>query len=387
MPIEKHRARRGIRICMLTSDHSAFDGRIFHKEAVSLRRRYAQVWVMAPGEGGAVVKQGVEVLPLRRPKGALGVLRMLLEMTRRGSRLQADVYHCHELESLWVAGRIAARGGAKLVYDAHEFYADRFAERLPVWMRPPARFALNVGERVLCRNADHVVTVSEELAAKFGGWGHRVAVVENLALEVGSPEGSPPIQRGNEETIGIYVGGLYRERGILEIVKAISIARSRGVNVKLLLIGPSFGGFADEVRRRAAGLGIERFVELVGRVPFDEVFGYLRQADFGLVTDYPEPRNLNSVCVKLFEYMQAGLPVVANDLPAMARIIREAQCGLLTSSVRPNDIAEAIVRLLSDDGSMRKMGQNGRGAFLDKYQWKLAEERLLGTYDQLGREP
>jgi glycosyltransferase involved in cell wall biosynthesis len=102
--------------------------------------------------------------------------------------------------------------------------------------------------------------------------------------------------------------------------------------------------------------------------------------------DYPEERNLNAVCVKLFEYMQVGLPVIVNDLPAMAQIVRDAQCGLLADPLNPEDIADAMVRLLSNEEGMQVMGKNARQAFLENYSWTLAEKQLLAVYDQLEKE-
>lgn len=375
-----------MKICMLTSDHSPFDGRIFHKEAVSLRKKYPQICVMAPYNGGRTFEKGIEIIALREPRGPLETLRMLLGMPRIGSRTYADVYHCHEPESLWVAGRITRGGRGKLVYDAHEYYADRFAERFPTWFRPPVQWLLDIGERILCRNTDYAITVCEELAEKFRNWGHRVALVENLALEAEDCHHEFVIQRKDNAKIGIYVGGLYRERGILEMVKAASIVQERGIAVRLIFVGPCIGRFLEEAQGYVKSLHMEDYVDFVGRVPFECVPGYLRGADFGLVMLYPEKRFLNAVSVKLFEYMQAGLPVLANDLPATAEIVREAQCGMLANPLDPEDIADAMVRLLSDEESKRTMGQNASQAFSEKYTWTLAEKRLLEVYDQLEKE-
>jgi len=120
-----------------------------------------------------------------------------------------------------------------------------------------------------------------------------------------------------------------------------------------------------------------------GKVAFTEIPSYLAMADFGLVMDYPERRKLNTVAVKVFEYMQAGLPIVASDLPANRRIIQTEQCGVLTDPLRPEKIAEAVALVLKKPDLGPKMGRRGREAFLRKYNWDQAEKRLLAVYRDL----
>lgn len=375
-----------MKICLLSSDHTASDGRLFHKEAVSLRKKYPAVCVLAPDDGPCGTRMGIRIIALPRPRGPLGVLKMLLAMPRIGAATRSDVYHCFEPESLWVAGRITRGGRAKLVYDAHEYFPQQFAEKFPPRLRPSVAWALRLGERLLSRNADYVITVCPELAEKFEAWGHRVALVENLALEADEPQPEPGAPRAAGTALGVYVGGLYRKKGILETIEAAAIARRRGTAVNLLFLGPARGRFLEEAQACAARLGMEDQVQFLGRVPFESLEGHLRRADFGVVMNHPEARHLNAPAVKLFEYMKAGLPVIANDLPAMARIVRDADCGLLADPLRPESIADAMVALLADQDRMRTMGQNGRRAWQQRFTWKQAEHRLLQVYDHLERQ-
>src|SRR5690606_27612612 len=84
-----------------------------------------------------------------------------------------------------------------------------------------------------------------------------------------------------------------------------------------------------------------------------------------------------SLANKLFDYMGAGLPLIATDLPPMRRILEETGAGILFPPHDRGALAEAIVSLLRDPGRRRRLGERGRRAVLAKYRWSEDERRLL----------
>lgn len=375
-----------MRICMLTTRHSFLDDRIFHKEAVSLKKISSEIKIIAPCNRSRQIVNGVEILGL--PLKARGRCRLWRRFYQEALRVKADVYHCHEPDSLLVSILVKNRLKAKLIYDSHEYHPEIFAQKFPAGFRLPAKFAAYQLEKWFCRRADYIITVCEELAEKFRGWGNRVQLVENYAIKYSNKKGSPSVNRRDwgirpEEPVGVFVGGMYRERGIYEMIDAIRILKTQGNRVKLLLVGPGVRGFLEKAKAYAQAKDLVEDVVFTGKVPFTEIPSYLAMADFGLVMDYPERRKLNTVAVKVFEYMQARLPIVASDLPANREIIQTEQCGLLTDPLRPEKIAEVVTLLLEKQDLAQKMGQRGREAFLKKYNWDEAERRLLAVYRDL----
>jgi glycosyltransferase involved in cell wall biosynthesis len=90
----------------------------------------------------------------------------------------------------------------------------------------------------------------------------------------------------------------------------------------------------------------------------------------------------------MFEYMAAGIPVIASDFPLWRHIVEEADCGLLVDPLDPVAIAAAIDRLVSDPQLARRMGENGRRAVLERYNWGVEEQKLFAFYDAiLSRRP
>ncbi|MEX1014416.1 MAG: glycosyltransferase, partial [Candidatus Paceibacterota bacterium] len=86
---------------------------------------------------------------------------------------------------------------------------------------------------------------------------------------------------------------------------------------------------------------------------------------------------------KLFEYMHAGLPVIASDFPLWREIIEGNNCGLLVNPLNPNEIAEAILWLYNNPDKAREMGRNGQKAVKEKYNWEQEEKKLLQLYETI----
>ncbi len=93
------------------------------------------------------------------------------------------------------------------------------------------------------------------------------------------------------------------------------------------------------------------------------------------------PSYIVSLPVKMFEYMAAGLPVVASDFPLWKSIIEENNCGICVDQTNPEEIREKILQLISStDEKLIEMGKNGRKAVEVKYNWQTQEEKLINFY-------
>jgi glycosyltransferase involved in cell wall biosynthesis len=109
----------------------------------------------------------------------------------------------------------------------------------------------------------------------------------------------------------------------------------------------------------------------------------LCRARIGVVPLLPVSNNIDSQPIKLFEYMSAGLPVVATKLPRQAAIVKGAQCGILVEPGQPKAIAEAIQWLLEHPSEAQAMGGNGRQAILQTYNWSSEAKSLLDLYRRI----
>jgi len=186
----------------------------------------------------------------------------------------------------------------------------------------------------------------------------------------------------------LYLGGLERNRGTEVLVNAFHQVLQTIPDVRLLLVGHFAPPELElEVRQMARELGIEAAITITGRVPFDAVPSYLSRASVGWVPWQSARKNELNVPTKLFEYMSAGLPVVASDLPSVRPFVEPGRSGLL---VRPDDPlahSEALTYLLTQTDESASMGKRGLELVTSRFNWDAVAPRLLALYEQLLPSP
>ena len=379
-----------MKVCILTTVHGKFDDRIFHKEAKSLTKAH-EVLLIAPDEERADKEvDGVRIVTVKKPKSKVLHPITMWRVFKAGFKQDCDVYHCHEPGSLFVCVILKVLRGKKLIYDAHEHYPSLIAEDslFPDFSRPLVRFFADVEERVLVRFADVVITVDENLASKYKKYHKDVIIIFNYPKLSLFRENkiSDDLKNGFERNmVLLYVGGLTKDRGTLESIQALQKIVKKVPNAKLVFLGEFKGGaeYKEEVISYIEKNNFDRYVEFSGYVPHEDVVEYMNMAKVGTLFLQPIPRYINAVSIKLFEYMACGLPVVASNFPEISQIVKEADCGMLVDPTDVDEIADAIVYLLEHPEDAERMGENGRRAVGEKYNWERMEERLLELYEGL----
>jgi glycosyltransferase involved in cell wall biosynthesis len=174
-----------------------------------------------------------------------------------------------------------------------------------------------------------------------------------------------------------YVGGISKIRGIVESCEAMGIITS---NVRLHIAG----NFDDDSLRSYVKTmpGWGRVVEM-GYLDRCGVSSLLDRSIAGLVTLHPVPNYIDALPVKMFEYMCAGIPVIASDFPQWREIIATYDCGLLVDPLDPKAIATAIDFLVLNPSVARRMGANGYDAVMKFCNWGIEEEKLLYFYRKM----
>jgi glycosyltransferase involved in cell wall biosynthesis len=176
----------------------------------------------------------------------------------------------------------------------------------------------------------------------------------------------------------VYVGGLSVGRGIREIVSAVGRV---GPPATLSLAGPWERPELPEFLRGQKEWGA---VRECGFLPRKDVFALLGSSQAGLVVLQPLANHVESLPVKMFEYMLSGLPVIASDFPLWRQILGDAHCGILVDPMSVDDIARAMQRIIDTPEESRAMGLRGRAAVLSSYNWEAESAKLLLLYDSVG---
>ncbi len=368
--------RRG-KVCILTSVHLPFDGRVFHKEARSLAKAGYDVTLIARHDKDEVV-DGVRIVPLPEPKSRLQrMTKVLWRLYRLALREDADVYHFHDPE-LMIVGLLLKLRGKRVIWDVHEHYPNAILDKY--YLARPLRRAISSSfdlfERAVVRFFDYVIYTTPFVGARYQKMKVRSGRVENYPIV----ELSDAFERNPQEKI-VYLGAMSPTRGLVEVIEAFSLVAKERPNWELCLVGSCRPqSFEQELKDLAARCGVAANVKFIAWVPYEEKERLSSQASMGVITYLPYSNNTSCLPNKLFDYMLVGLPVIASDFPLYRQIVEPNRCGILVDPSKPDQIARAMEYLIECPQEAREMGERGRKAVLEEYNWEKESERLLQIY-------
>lgn len=367
-------------VAHLTSVHSRDDTRIFIKQCRSLADAdYSVNLVVADGKDDQF-KQGVNIIDVGCLPGRLNRMsRITGRIFQVALTLDADIYHIHDPELIPTGLRLK-RLNKRVIFDSHEDVPKQILSKPylgPVRSRIFAA-AYSSFERVACPRFDGIVAATPTIAEKFRSINSNVVDINNYPL-LGELDAGLPWDSKRAEIC--YVGTISAIRGIRELISALSRSHS---GARLSLVGRiSDTKLADEVKSTT---GWQRVNELGfrDRSGVREVLG---RAMAGIVTFHPSKNHIDAQPNKMFEYMSAGIPVIASDFPLWRRILDGNKCGLCVDPLDPDAIAAAIDQVTEDPDRARTMGDNGRRAVIETYNWPVEEQKLLAFYEDIMKRP
>ena len=334
--------------------------------------------VVADGLGEAR-DAGVRIVDVGRPAGrAQRMLRTTGRVLERALQLDASIFHLHDPE-LIPAGLQLKRRGKKVIFDAHEDVPLQLLGK--PYLNPAARRLLSGAfaryERYACRQFDGIVTATACIRDKFKAINGLTIDVNNYPL-ASEFDAAAPWQAKRRQVC--YVGSISAMRGIRELVRACALLRS---DAELAVAGQfSEAALEREVRADPAWQAVRH----LGHLDRAGVSSVMAESVAGLVTLYPAPNYLDSLPVKMFEYMAAGIPVIASNIPLWREIIESNQCGVCVDPLDPAAIAAAIDRFILDPEYARALGENGRRAIIEKYNWAVESEKLVAFYENFRQQ-
>lgn len=366
-----------LRIVHLTSVHPRDDVRVFWKECRTLAAAgYSVSLVVADGHGDDD-KHGVAIIDVGAHKG--GRLSRMLSTTARvykkARELDADLYQIHDPELLPTAIKLKALG-KKVIFDSHEdFPADIMNKPyLGRLSRTLISRAFSHYEKRVCRKLDFVISATPAICAKFKAINCLSLDVNNYPLLEELGDLLP--WRENRPAI-CYVGAMNSIRGVPELVDAMAQTKT---GVRLALVGKFTEADTGERCRSSLGWSL---VDDYGFLDRQQVREIMSRCAAGVVTFLPALNHVDAQPNKMFEYMSAGIPVIASHFPLWRTIIEGNQCGVCVDPEDPIEIAAAIDKLFSDQESARAMGERGRAAVLEKYNWSSESLKLVGIYKRV----
>jgi glycosyltransferase involved in cell wall biosynthesis len=322
-------------------------------------------------------------LIMKLPMLYLRVLKAALKLKKR-----PDVWMC---EHYFMLPCMLLLPGKK-IYDALEMYS----LELSFYFGSLQRLfypILRLIEGLMVSRVHGVLTVDSRggwLERFFRQWNDNVGVIWNVPSKkdnFAAPNDDTPMrERYSGRQVMAFVGGLIKEKGLMVALQACSLLKDAHKDILFLFIGDLKDRIQD-INEILEAKGISEHVLFRSSMPYIEMLKHLRWAHIGLALHqreriYPYVSAGNGR--KFFTYMQAGLPIIGPDFDEVGMIVRKTHCGLLVDTSRPEAVAKAIEHLITHPEKAKAMGERGRTAFIEQYNWETEQIKFQKVMDSLG---
>ncbi|HSO78426.1 MAG TPA: glycosyltransferase family 4 protein [Bacteroidales bacterium] len=297
---------------------------------------------------------------------------------------KADVVHIHDLPLARVGKGLRERYGARFVLDLHENWPD-FLEVSQHTKSLAGRLLSSTAqwrkyEKESVRQADHVITVVTEMKDRLvqnGAPAAKIIILEN----------TPPVSSVTNGNTGaydifnlVYVGGITQHRGLQYVIRGLALLKKE-LTWHFTVAGD--GRYLPELKALTVMLGIADRVSFAGKITKQEAENLISRSDLAVLPHVRSVQSDNSSPNKLFEYMAAGIPVLASNCISIKRVIDETNSGVTYVDDSPENLALKLRELYLDRENLRHMGENGRKAVMKYYNWENTAVSLIQMYSSL----
>lgn len=361
-------------ICVVTTAHPIDDVRVYEKFCRSfIMEGYSVSWVGPEWRQTNQEFRGdpaIDYRLVRKPRGKLGRLLSAFKIYNQAKKLSGvDWFYAPDPDSACLAVSLARHERARAIFDIHENYHEASLSR---WLGAMAFGSIIEFARKLiggiARKCDLVLAVNQRILDCYAGRHPNALVIRNCApsrfLTAYENGGATP-----SDGLLIMHGKAERGRGTLQVLQSLELvpeSNSRVVMIDSATEDQSMEGrqIADLLMRH------KEQIELLPLMRVDEMAAVVSRCTAGIIS-YQRDLGIDSLPNRLFEYMAAGVAVIAPSYSAeIAAIIDSEQCGQLLDFENPAEIASALNSIAKDPLKFKRMGEHGRAAFLARHNWE-----------------
>lgn len=357
----------------MTSAHNSNDNRIFQKECVSIAKDPAfDVFLVAPGQSREeknVKVVGIGEKPQGRLKRMFGFSNLVY---RQALKTDADIYHFHDPELLHYGIKLKKRGKI-VIFDSHENTAEQIKIKnyIPSAIRKMIAYFYKAYETHVCKRIDAVI---------FPCLFNKKDPFENRSKQTVFVNNVPYLSEFADikKEKSIYdvcvIGSLTEERGITNLLKACKAAGAK------VALGGIFS--PESYKSEMYDRGLMENVDYLGFCERSKVAEMYAHSRIGVSTllpigQYPSADNLPT---KVYEYMAMKMPVVISNFEYPVEVMGTYKFGICVNPENPEEIADAIRLLMQSPQDCQKMGDEGRRAIEEVFNWENESKKIRNLY-------
>lgn len=363
------------KVCHITSAHSKDDPRILHKQCVSLSKAGYSVTLIVNDKPLNEIVKGVHIIssgikPKNRKERFLDSKKKLWQ---KAMEVDADIYQLHDPDLLPMGNKLK-KVGKKVIFDSHEDVPQQIIDKgwIPRNLRNTISKAYESYEKYSISKYDGAISVTPKIVERLLKINSNTVMITNYPII----DENQYVERNPEKAI-CFAGGITNQYHHVEIIKAMESIDG----IKYLLAGRVSDDYLEELKSLPAW---DR-VDFKGIISFDEVKEIYSKSIIGMAVHYSNQAKIEGSFggIKLFEFMAAKLPVICTDYKINKEIIEGNNCGICVDPKNIKEIENAIRYIIDHPEEAKIMGENGRRAVLEKFNWGEQEKILLGMYERL----
>ncbi|MBC8190857.1 MAG: glycosyltransferase [Candidatus Marinimicrobia bacterium] len=362
---------------IFSSVHPWNDVRIYHKQAVSLAKKFS-VELHAPATFSYEEENNVRIFGLPQWSSKMSRVRTFVILFWRILRSKADVFHFHDPELILLGLFAKFIKGKCVVYDVHENTRQLIRERnwIPEIFRGALFWIFSMLESASMRYFDSIILAEDSYQSFMPENSH---IIHNYPLWE---------ENGNtSKTIDvIYVGGVLKERGAIEMVKIAASLKSEYPGFLMKIVGPISGRMKETLSQLIFDNDLTENVVLSGRLDYQVAMQDIAGSKIGLAILHPIDNYIDSLPTKLFEYMRFGVPYIASDFEYWRSLFENDNAGYFIPHDNIPLAVEKIKYLLRNDTIRAEFGRRGMALAKHKYSWESEEKQLFHVYAEIAKK-
>jgi len=358
------------KIFIFTSVHQWNDVRIFHKEALSLSKIF-DVELHAPADFGHKLVGKINIYGLPKWTKVSDRKEARAELWKRIRKSEAQIFHFHDPELIFIGFYLKLILKRKVIYDVHENVSMQILNKnyIPTkFLRKITSAIFSIIENIAVNIFDGVVVAGEDILSTCT----KRTIVNNYPLIKMNNE----MENKTDNSL-VYLGGITKIRGVEEVLKAIIIVnRKTKRNLKMKLIGE----FSDQVYKEYLLDKYSGVINFYGWIERTNALNETRKSIMGIVLYLPVPNHMFLRSNKIFEYMEAGIPVLYSNFPDWRNKLDDYNVGLSADPTDPKDIANKIFWILENPTKADLMSINGKKTIANQFNWNIEKDKLIDLY-------